>query len=330
MNVTQRELARAAKVSQATVARVLRKDPGVSQALRAKVLEAVERCQYQQNPLVDAWASKFRANHRHAGLVLAHVSGYPETAYSSQPRLRRLRDSMLTHTATMEIGIEPFYCGPGGLGTGRLMDILLARGIQPVLYGPFPREAQAPDMDWTKLSVAAIGESPATEALHRIVHSRYLSMREALIALRAKGFQRTGLIISGPREEAIAERGWLPAVLRDSSNRPTRERVPWLHLKGNDKDAVRQWVRKYQPDAVLSPSLYVAPWLKSLQPAPLFIGLDLDIPPDSTTGAGIVYPAQTIAQAAVDMLIAKHDLHDLGKPAHGQIHSYFAPIEGLD
>lgn len=41
MNVTQRELARAAKVSQATVARVLRKDPCVSQALR--ITNAIRR-----------------------------------------------------------------------------------------------------------------------------------------------------------------------------------------------------------------------------------------------------------------------------------------------
>ena len=124
-----------------------------------------------------------------------------------------------------------------------------------MLYGPFPRVAQAPDMDWTKLSVAAIGGSPATEALHRIVHSRYLSMREALLTLRAKGFKRTGLILSDPREEAIAEQGWSPGVLRDSSNRPAQERVPWLHIKANDRDALLQWARKYQPDAVLSPLL---------------------------------------------------------------------------
>ena len=330
MNVTQRELARAARVSQATVARVLRKDPHVSPALRAKVLEAVERCQYQHNPLVDAWASKFRANHRHAGLVLAHVSGYPETAYSSQPRLRDLRDSMLAHTATMETAIEPFYCGPGGLAAGRLRDILLARGIQTVLYGPFPREAPVPEMVWDKLSVAAIGESPATEALHRIVHSRYLSMREALSTLRAKGFQRPGLILFGPLEQAMAAQGWLPGVLWDSSTRPARERVPWLHLDGNERDAVLQWALKHQPDAVLSPLLDVAAWLKPLHPAPLFVGLDLDLPPAPPLRAGIVYPAQTIARAAVDLLISKHDIHDLGKPAHGQIHSYLAPIEGLD
>lgn len=329
MNITQRELARTAKVSQATVARVLRNDPRVSPALRAKVLEAVERCKYQHNPLLDAWASKFRANHRHAGIVLAHVSGYPKTAYSSQPRLRRLRDSMLAHTATMEIGIEPFYCGPGGLATGRLRDILLARGIQTVLYGPFPREAKAPEMDWTKLSVAAIGESPATEGLHRIVHSRYLSIREALFTLRAKGFKRPGLILSGPREEAMSARGWLPGVLRDSANQPARERVPWLHVQEKERSAVLQWARQYQPDVILSPLLNVAAWLKPLQPTPLFVGLDLEIPPKPPVQAGIVYPAQTIARAAVDMLIAKHDLHDLGKPAHGQIHSYFSPIEGL-
>lgn len=331
MNVTQRDLAREAGVSLATVARVLRNNPGVAAATREKVLRAVRATGYRPNPLVDAWATQFREAHRRTGLVIGHVTGFSKNELEANPGLRTLRDGIRTRAAEIGASVDTFHAGPeSGISAQRLQGILRGRGIPALLYGPFPLTATGPDLRWEEFSIVGIGESPPTQRVHRAVHSRYLTLRKAVGKLLDTGFKRPGLAGFGPAGSE-SSRGWLPAFLQMASRLRKKDQIPWLPLETADFPRFDRWLRRYQPDVVLSPILQLAERVRppedpDQKPADAFFGLDMHESATARTVSGIIHPHRYIGRGAVDLVVAQSDYFETGLPSHPRKVAYWGTI----
>ena len=322
MNVTQRDLAREAGVSLATVARVLRNNPGVATATREKVLSAMRATGYRKNPLVDAWATHFRESHRRTDLVLGHVTGYSESAFEKNPGLRTLRKGIRERAEMIGAALNTFHLGEAEPLTGqRLQGILRGRGIPALICGPFPVSAPPPDLDWTPFSLVGIGESAATRAMHRVVHSRYLTLRNALAGRFAEGYRRPGLAGFGP-DGGDQARGWLPAFLQMTATLPKKDRVPWLPLETADRPRFREWDRRHRPDVILSPLRELAEAADTARPC-AFFGIDLDEEGPSDGLPGVFHPHRAIGRGAVDLVVAHADVHETGLPRYPRKFAYW-------
>ena len=331
--VTLREIARHLGIALGAVSLALRDDPRVPAAKRRRVRAAARRLGYGHNPLTDAWAGRFHETHRHAGLSVAHVSGYPETAYQADAALRELRAQILERAGEIAASVTPFYVdaapppredsqgsgggaastrrGAGGLSVARLREILEARGIETVLWGPFPPEQPPFEENWPEAVMVGIGDAAATRALNRVVHSRYLGLRGLLLRLLEAGCRKPGLAGCGPPGAPDGVLGWAPAYLQIATTLPAQRRVPWLPLARPDREACAAWFDRHRPDVVLSNF----PELRDAVAGAAFIALEPDPDRLSPDLAALLYPAAALGRGAMDLLVAQCDLNERGRPA---------------
>ncbi len=313
--VTLRDLARAAHVCPATVSRALRNNPRVHPKTLERVRRAVRATGYQHNPLVDAWAGRFGRTHRHEGLVIAHASDHSESEYAADSELKALRTSMRERAGEMGASVDVFQVGDAGLSGKRLHAILAARGIAEVLWGPFRPDASELVLPWDGRAVVGIETTPATRRMHRVIYSRFLSMRTLLVALCEAGYSRPGLAGFGPAG-APAIFGWVPAFLQYASTLRAPQRIPWLPLETWDAAGFQPWAERYQPDVVLSPFPEASRWLRCHAPTTAFVALEIPAPVvEAERLAAIVPPFRAIGRTALDLLIAHCDYNERGLPA---------------
>lgn len=312
MNVTLRDLARAAGVSASTVSRVLRNSHKVHTDSREKVHRAVKKLGYRHNPLVDAWATRFRESHRQSGMVLAHVVGFSQAEIAGNAVLGAIQKSILSRAADLDISIAPFVLkSDGNMGISRLRRILFHRGIDAVLWGPFPAATTfrvAADWDF---SMVGVGISNATQSLHRVVHNRYLSMRHICTCLQE--FERPGLVGFGPKNSA-ASHGWLQAFYLHTAQLSAKNRIPWLPLPQMDFAVFRNWMDRHKPDVVISPFQEMREMV--LENECEFFGLNLAEEGLDDGIKGITHPSSAIGCGAVDLLLAQCDWNESGAPTH--------------
>ena len=319
MPATQRDIAREAGVSLATVSRVLRNHPGVTPTTREKVLKAVRQTGYCHNPLVDAWAANFRESHRRAGLVIGHIIGFSQSELNARPDLRTLCEGVRERASEIGASVDTFHLGPDGeLSDQRLQQILQGRGITALINGPFPQSAPEPSLQWKHFAVIAMRESPATRRFHRVVHNRYTTLRKALFHLLESGYERPGLVGFGPAG-SDASRDWLAAYLQIRTLLPEKDRIPWLPLEHRDDPSFDAWWRKHRPDVVLSPIPGLAhrmgpPAPTETNAAGAFFGLDMHESMPAPALGGTVHPHREIGRGAVDLLVAQTDYFETGLP----------------
>lgn len=310
MNVTLRDLAREAGVSPSTVSRVLRNSPKVHPTSQDKVYRAVKSMGYRHNPLVDAWATRFRETHRQSGMVLAHVVGFSQEEINHDPVLSAVSRSVLRRAADLDISVSSFVLKDGGdLDASRLRSILFHRGIGAVLWGPFPALAAIETAVNWDISIIGIGNSHATQHLHRAVHNRYLSMLHLCECLQA--FQRPGLVGFGPKGSS-ASHGWVQAYGLHVAKHLKHHQIPWLALPTMDRRLFGKWFDRFKPDVVISPLLELQNVVEDK--GCVFLGLNLVEDGSCSCHRGVTHPSAAIGRGAVDLLLAQCDLNETGFP----------------
>ena len=308
--VTLREIAAALKISPATVSLALRDDPRVAARTRDRVRACARRLGHAHNPLLDAWALRYHETHRHRGLRIAHVHGAGAGKAFRHPRFAELENEITHRAEALLATVERFPIQEGrGPGAGRVLDIIRARGIDAVIWGPFPPGAAPPPETCRDLVMVGIGESSATAPLDRVVLSRYLSLRNLLRELAERGFRRPGLAGFGPGEQPDVL-GWVPAFLQEQESRSPGNRVPWLPLRTPDAAVAKTWVRRHRPDVLLTPWPRLA---RALAPLECVLIEDSLLDPPAPPPA-LRYPAAPLGAAAVNLLISRRDLNLSGLP----------------
>jgi DNA-binding LacI/PurR family transcriptional regulator len=325
MKVTMEEVARAARVSRATVSLALRGRSEIPEATRRRVRQAAKKLGYTANPLVSALMATRRRGRARFQATLAFFTGHAtrDGWLRFTPAYGRLFAGARSRARELGYEIEDFWLNEPRLSPGRLKQILQTRGIHGIIVAPMPiKDAVLPEFDWTEFSVLAVGYSVRNPEFHRISHDYFHGMKMALAHCRAKGYGRIGLFLDR-HVSSVTFDLWHAAYLADQRAAPGAARLEPLLADDLEDPAIVPWLREQRPDCLVC----LDPWrLEELGHLPKglpAVSLNIDEAPRPMPGVSRDF--EVIGEAAVDRVVSLMQHNHRGPPPRPQT----ILIEGL-
>ncbi len=306
-----------AGVSAMTVSRVLRNSPRVSPSTRERVLEAVDAVGYTPDPNVARLMELVRGR-KSQGVqsVLAVVRDEVHDSLYRYVPLEAIQARAVQHGYRA----EEFYLGHDRMTAERLVNVLVARGIEGVIASPrsYPKNLQS--FDFSRFSSATFGYGLTHPDLHRASTNMMQGILTAIDELMARGYRRIGLVVTEWIDHR-ADHTYSGALLYHQLRVPRRDHVPLLILpnigisKGSRKFS--QWMKEHKPDALITFDEYIPDWVERRlgMKVPDDIGLVVhDWGTEHEGFAGIDHRRPYVAQAAVDLVATQLMHNETGIP----------------
>ena len=303
--VTMREIAAAAGVSVMTVSLVLREQGRVSAAMRQKVKRSAEKLGYRPDPALSALMT-----YRHERQTvrdyhtLAFVTNFSANfGWKDEVYTQLYYDGAVDRAEKLGYRVEPFWMSETRMTPVRAAQILESRGIKGLLVAPVPAAVARLALDWDRFCAVSLCRNLASPDINVVDHNHYQSMTMVWRELRSRGYRRVGYAITAYSEE-IAGRLWLSTLLMEQQRgRPGEKSIPSLVSADWNRKTFAVWLKKYDPDVVVSPHIAVYHWLLELGwKVPEQIGfawLEVD-PVEGITG--VAQHFENVGVAAVDLL----------------------------
>ncbi|MFO1448396.1 MAG: LacI family DNA-binding transcriptional regulator [Opitutaceae bacterium] len=322
-----RDVARAARVSIATVSKSLANKTDIAPATRARILALCTKLGYRTNPLV---AALMRSRRRHAapaaGVTLAYVTAFPTAdgwRRHPAPIFSQMFAGAEARARERNYRLEHHWLYRDGMSNQRFSRMLEARGIQGVLLAPVPDAQASIELNWPAFSVVVLGLTPSTRQFHRVTTDYYQSMLLVMEMCRRHGYRRPGF---AARLGTVArlEHRWEAAyhVAREKFGF-TQAPAPLIAEEWS-ADNVGRWLQLARPDVVVGPVLGRLDELIAAagRRVPDDIGLvGLLVPRPGDRLAGILQDGEIIGATAVDQLVGQIERNETGVPPHPITHT---------
>src|SRR4051812_37049610 len=249
---TLREIARRAGVSHTTVSLSLRNHPSIPEPTRERLRELADRLGYRSNVLVSALMSRVRLKqHKSAPEVVGFLTGGPSADdWKNHSASVGFYDGARQRAQQLGMRVEPFWLGAGGVSSAATCRMLHARAIHGNLISPFPHPVYAYDLDWARMICVGLGYVFNHHALHRATHNHFRGAFLAYEKLHRLGYQRIALMLDRD-ENSRVNYGWLGGYLAAQNTSAGARIEPLLITAGEDARAIKAWMRKFRPDAVI-------------------------------------------------------------------------------
>jgi DNA-binding LacI/PurR family transcriptional regulator len=324
--VTQKDIASKLGMDDSTVSLALRNSDKISQATRDLVHKAAKDMGYSLNATA-ANLSKFRSNVSEApkttALAWLNCWKKPDALYSFE-EFAQYWEGATDTAARLGYRLEEFQVG-GDFHIKRFQEIIESRGIKGILIPPHGGIKIDPQkqFDWQKFSIVRFGRSIEYPAAHMASADQYGNMILAYERAIELGYQRIGMINVGRSHHTWInfDTGYLKAQQKLKMD----ERIPIYYDTPHDKASnlveFKKWLKKYQPEAIISATGGVAKLVKAagLKPGS-DIGLATMTVLDTSIDAGIIQNSYEIGHVAARSLISQIQDHEFGPPAlHHQI-----------
>lgn len=260
---TQKDIARVAKVTQATVSLALGDHPRLALETRRRIQAIARKLGYVPDPYLSGLAAhKKKRRPPQFQATLAWVTNWPAGG-------RRWRDittflhyfeGSVERAGELGYRIEEHDLTKPGMSPRRLEQILGAKNIPGILFAPQPHAHVTLDLRLERFSSVAFGYSLASPLLHRVTNHHFRAAQTLFQLLLARGYRRPGLVIESDNELRVGSIH-SSAFLHAQQSLPPKDRVPALI----DADLTRKrffaWYRQHRPDVVVSLWDVVYPWL---------------------------------------------------------------------
>ena len=318
---SQRDVAAAAGVSNATVSLAFRQHPSIPAATRDRVLQAAAELGYRPNPLVSALMRQQRAAREpeRGTTTLALITRWPRPSpWKYRWVLPELHEGLCRRAEERGFRLEEFWARSPGISMSRLSGILIARGIEGVIIGPLPVSHGHLRLAWDRFAAVAIGYSLARPVLHRVISHHIHAIQAAMQNLRKAGLKRIGLAMSA-WENARVDEQWHAGFLVDQIKCAPSMRVPTLLAPEGSwtSDTLLKWFRRHKPQAILTANAQdVLPWLAN---AKVRVPEDVEVvnlywTPHSEPTPGTDPKPFEIGARAVDLVVENLNLNRRGIP----------------
>src|SRR2546423_15384418 len=165
---TQKDIARKAGVTQATVSLALRGHPEVSPDTVARIKAIAQKLEYSPAPYL-ADLSAYRKPRRPVKFQasLAWLSNYPEgETWRNFPAFRGYFEGANIRAKELGYRLEEFKLRGRGMRASRMEQILSARNIGGILVAPQPRSGMTLDFRFDRFSAVTFGYTLANTQLH--------------------------------------------------------------------------------------------------------------------------------------------------------------------
>lgn len=314
---TQKEVARQAGVTQATVSLALSDRPDVSPETRDRIKVIAQKIGYIPDPYLTGLCA-YRNTQRPAQLraTLAWLSNYSETeSWRNFPAFRGYFEGATTRARELGYRIEEHRLCTKGMTPARMEQILLARNVAGLLLAPQPRPGVHLDFPFQRFSAVTFGYTLETPQLHLVTLHQFRSMETAFRRLLACGYRRPGLAIAHD-SDLRADRNWSAAFWSEQRQLPETQRVPQLLGDPLDRTCFMAWYRQHRPDVVVAIWPEVLAWLTEAgEKVPDDVGLALlTVPDEGALFSGIWENPRVIGAKAVEALIDLIHRNERGTP----------------
>ena len=308
--MTLKDVARATGFAVSTVSYALRGARNVPPATTERIKAEAERMGYRVNARVAelmAHVRRGRGADPADRIALVWVEPGAERGVG-----REIAEGARTRALERGYGLAEFTLAKTEGRTRRLADILVARGMAGVVFGPvFGRARVDIDWPWERFAMAVVGTAEWKVPLSRAAHHHYEAMRLALDTVGRSGATRPAVWLGATTNER-AHRGWQAAWLAYGPSDAAKRL--WLTDEHPGRPSVRRWLREMKPDALLVGDAGQAQCLREAgwnhEPGRTFLL-------DWQAGSGLPGVAQgygTIAGHAVDLVVAQLQRNERGAP----------------
>ncbi len=314
---TQKDVARKAGVTQATVSLALRDHPSLAVATRARVRAIATELGYTPDPFLSglsAYRKRVRPAHFHA--TLGWLSNYPENYnWKHFPAFRGYFEGATARAAELGYQLEEHRLNTKGMTPGRMERILTARNISGLLMAPQPRPGMSLEFSFKRFSAVTFGYTLIKPQLHLVTLHQFRSMEAALRRLQALGYRRPGLAINEESDHR-AGNNWSAAFWSEQRTLPPDNHVAMFLGKPLVREDFLRWFERHRPDVVLAIERCVYDWLlETGLRIPEDVGFALlTVPDNGAFYSGIWENPCVIGAKAVEFLIDLMHRSECGQP----------------
>ncbi|MCA1963066.1 MAG: LacI family transcriptional regulator [Prosthecobacter sp.] len=314
MRPTLSDIARQLGISKMTVSRALRGAPHVGAEVRERVLHAAQQAGYRPDPEISRLMTHMRKGR---AKVSAEKIAFIWAEREEQPCervtwTRQVLQGAARQAVQLGYDVEEFFLWQRGMSGRRLSSILEARGIRSLILSPLVSRSRGHvSLAWAKFASVIVGLGFARPALHRVHHHHFLGMMTALRMLKKERHRRIGLYCSSILNERMFG-AWSACFL---AHHPLPRPGGLLALRRPpSREDFFAWLEKEKPEVVIDSGHQLLDWLKELpaadRPALATLSWRADLP----QVPGIDQQAESLGEAAVDLLAAQMQQNQRGIP----------------
>lgn len=305
---TLQSVARLAGVSLSTASRALHGSARLRPATIAQVQAAALQVGYRANPYISDVMRRVRGRGRSGHLgAMAYLTFHDSAdGWRRNATYARFHDGAAQRAKALGFTLDTIWAREPRLGARRLTSILEARGIAGVVVGPRPAAVGPEILDWTRFSSATVGVPLRAVRLHQAGSHHARLMERLLAELAARGYRRPGLVLLEP-QVSKADPGWVTTWIHHEWRQRPRDRVPLLVLPALEPRAIRRWLQRHRPDAVIGVELALVELLQDFgYGVPGDIGFaHLSRPERADAPAGMDQCPREIGAAAVELVASQ-------------------------
>ncbi|EIQ01948.1 transcriptional regulator [Opitutaceae bacterium TAV1] len=315
---TQRDVARKAGVTQATVSMALRNHPEVSAETCVRVQAVAAELGYMPDPFLSglsAYRKQVKPARYHA--TLAWLSNDERgTGWKNAPAFVGYFEGASKRAAELGYQVEEHSLQKSGMNPARMERILLARNVSGLLLAPQPHPgARLEAFHFDSFSSVTFGYTLAAPQLHLVTLHQFRSMETVFRRLVAMGYRRPGLAI-GIESDERADHNWSAAFWSEQRRLPEGDRVPPFTGQRIERKDFVKWFRRHRPDVVIAVWHSVHTWLVEegvCVPEDAGVAL-LTVPDEGKLFSGIWENPHVIGAKAVEFLIDLIQRNERGVP----------------
>ncbi len=303
--VTQRDVARACGVHPSTICLALKNSPSIPLPTRLRVQAAAEELGYRLNVAARNLAM-LRGDKQGAGrLPIAWINQESQrTHWRTVAEARVLFESAKRRADELGYHLEEIWTREPGMSTGRLVQIVRARGVEGVIF-PVHRSFEFSLLTpaWGEFSLVGLNDHRLSEWVDVVGPDHYRDAELILRQVRRLGHTRVGLAIGSQFDSASS--GLLHGCfLRNQTDVAPGDRVPVCFLPDDagKQTVFEEWLNAYQPSVVVCPEATVVARARDEGFDALWLGLGSASAPFD---GGIDRSAGDVAMAAVDCVVDK-------------------------
>lgn len=246
--LTLQDLADELGVSKATVSLALRGDPRIATATRTRVQSLAQRRDYRPDPALSTIARARWQDRTGSGAALAWLFA---TSGDQRHDADVMRQGAAMRASALGWNLRAFvlsaYRRPADCAAE-----LTARGIRGVIFASLTSAQQLAGWPWAEFTMVACGMGrwlPPVDRIHRdVVGAGLTACRE----LAASGHRRIAAIPAGEPGSELGNHsraGLLAGLLEAGSP------VPLCPIDEDALPAIRTWLQRHRPTAVLLPNI---------------------------------------------------------------------------
>ncbi len=257
IRVSLRDVARAVGVSHVTVSLALRGDPRVSEKRRLQVAAAAKRLGYRPDPML-ASLSAYRHSKRPVTIhsVIAWLNQWPDPkAWRRFQEFAAYWRGAQEAGATLGYRLEEFVLDREMTGA-RLEKILTTRNVRGILLPPHAHGFRLAGFDWGLFSVVRFGVSVDQPRVHVVTSDQMNCATLAFARIRERGYRRIGFVTSRVHDRNTGGNFRAGYLAIQDATLPVAAHLEPLILEERDavldERALRPWLRRWRPDAIIT------------------------------------------------------------------------------